>query len=378
MKNPKSPAREDVGAAALDEDELLDDELLDDDTELDPLGDAVIPGAPVLRMATLRFEIPHLAERYRVDSWLSRHIKYATRHRVQKAIAEGRVAVNGHPVKNSYGLLSGDVVEVQILRPSPADMLAEDMPLEILYEDTHLVVLVKPPGIAVHPTYRHWSGTLANGLLYHFQQHTPSGEPVPVPGLIHRLDKFTSGLLVVGKTAEAKRQLSAQFAQRRTRKRYQALVWGVPRAREGLLETNLGISAHSRMVMDVYPYGGSRGKTARTGWKLERDLGRFSLLDVELFTGRTHQIRAHLRHLGHPILGDHIYGGQTGEGYRFAGQQQWLPQLLEIIPRQALHAAFLGFYHPISREWLEFQAPLPADIRAALDWLAEWAGSEKA
>lgn len=360
-----------------DLDEDLDGDLEADLDELDPESgaEAEATGAYVdprkFELATLVFEIPRHSERYRVDLFLAQNVKYATRNRVQKAIAEGRVKVNGRIVKNSYGLMQGDKVEMTILRPAPEAMSADPMDLDIRYEDEFLIVVNKPAGLAVHPTYRHWSGTLANGLLHHFRTQLGDDTAQIKPGLIHRLDKFTSGLIVIGKTQEAKKRLSRQFAERRTRKIYQALVWGVPDKHEGLLETNLGISRRSRMVMDVYPYEGSMGKTARTAWKLNQSFERFSLLDVELFTGRTHQIRAHLRHLGHPILGDFIYGGVEGEGYRFPEQQTWLPELLQIIPRQALHAAQLGFFHPESREWLEFSAPLPADILAAMDWLKQ-------
>lgn len=355
----------------LDEDldAELDDLDADDGAKNDATGAYVDPRK--FELATLVFEIPRHSERYRVDLFLAQNVKYATRNRVQKAIAEGRVKVNGRIVKNSYGLMQGDKVEMTILRPAPEAMSADPMDLDIRYEDEYLIVVNKPAGLAVHPTYRHWSGTLANGLLHHFRTQLGDENAQIKPGLIHRLDKFTSGLIVIGKTQEAKKRLSRQFAERRTRKIYQALVWGVPDKHEGLLETNLGISRRSRMVMDVYPYEGSMGKTARTAWKLNQSFERFSLLDVELFTGRTHQIRAHLRHLGHPILGDFIYGGVEGEGYRFPEQQTWLPELLQIIPRQALHAAQLGFFHPESREWLEFSAPLPADILAAMDWLQQ-------
>lgn len=366
--------------SALGDDEELDGEL---DGELEDLESELEAGSAQqgkkseyvdprrFELATLVFEIPRHSERYRVDSFLAQNVKYATRNRVQKAIAEGRVTVNGKRIKNSYGLIQGDKLEMTILRPAPEAMKAEPMDLSIHYEDDYLIVVDKPAGLAVHPTYRHWSGTLANGLLHHFRTQLGDENALIKPGLIHRLDKFTSGLIVIGKTQQAKQRLSRQFAERKTRKIYQALVWGVPAKQEGLLETNLGISRRSRMVMDVYPYEGSLGKTARTAWKQNQSFKYFSLLDVELFTGRTHQIRAHLRHLGHPIIGDFIYGGVAGEGHRFPDQDVWLPELLEIIPRQALHAAQLGFYHPESREWLEFKAPLPADILAAMDWLSQ-------
>lgn len=349
------------------EDEFED--LEDPDELLDPTALARDPRSDRhLELSTIRFDIPHISQRMRVDSFLAKHVKYATRNRVQRAIAEGRVKVNQHAVKNSYGLLPGDVLEITIMRPAPESMKAEPMDLDIVYEDEDLVIVNKAAGIAVHPTYKHWDGTLANGLLHHFREQLGDPEAKIKPGLIHRLDKFTSGLLVVGKNAEAKRQLSKQFEQRQTRKVYQALVWGVPKAPSGLLETNLGISRLSRMVIDVYPYMGKQGKPARTAWKTLKSFTHFALLDVELFTGRTHQIRSHLRHIGHPIIGDFIYGGLAEHHPQFA-DQAWLTDLLTLIPRQALHAAKLGFYHPRDRRWLEFEAPLPADMVDAMNLL---------
>lgn len=317
-----------------------------------------------LKMARLHFEIPQLKSRQRVDRYITQHIKYATRNRVQQAIAEGRIKVNGKKVKNSYALIPGDQVEMRLLRPANEEMPAEDIPLDIVFEDEHLIVLNKPPGLAVHPTYRHWTGTLLNGLMHHFQRR---GEQIK-PGLSHRLDKFTSGIIVMGKTALAKRQLGLQFRRRSTSKVYFALVWGNPKENRGLIETNLGQSQRSRMVQEVFPYGGKQGKTARTAWQVRERFGRFALLEVELFTGRTHQIRAHLRHLGHPILGDFIYDGLEGLAPR-AGDQDWLPQLQAQLDRQALHAAKLGIQHPETGENVVFEASMPEDMLRAMDWL---------
>lgn len=359
----------------LDFAELLDfeggDELEDaDDTEqtgASPLQRD--PSVREMRLETLVFEIPKLAERLRVDAYLSKKVKYATRNRVQKAIAEGRVTVNGKAVKNAYGLQAGDRLELTLLRPAATDMVAEELPLEILYEDPELIVLNKPPGIPVHPTYRHWSGTLANGLLFYFRQQLGDMQAPIKPGLIHRLDKGTSGVLVVGKTPQAKRLLSKQFEKRQSQKRYQALVWGAPSTEGGLLETNLGPSSKDRRVMANFAYQGRQGKPARSRWQvLQRFGSAFALLEVELLTGRTHQIRSHLAHLGHPILGDNLYG---------PGRE--LPEGLgQLLQRQALHAVELGFSHPASQHWVSFRAPLSADLQASLDWLAAQFGPETA
>lgn len=323
-----------------------------------------------LRLETLCFEVPALQSRQRIDAYLTRKVKYATRNRIQKAIGEGRIQVNGQAVrKASQNVLAGDKIEVTILRPAAEDMEAEAMALDILYEDAHLIVLNKPAGIAVHPTYKHWNGTLANGLLYHFRQSLGDMEARIKPGLIHRLDKQTSGTLVVGKDLETKRQLGQQFARREARKIYRALVWGEPKTQQGLIESNLGPSPRDRRIQQNFPYLGRQGKPARTAWHLERGLQRFALLKVELFTGRTHQIRSHLQSLGHPILGDPVYGGLKGETFFWPDQESWLPDLLQRIPRQALHASELGFRHPHTGQWMDFSAPLPADMLAALHWI---------
>lgn len=313
----------------------------------------------LLKQETLVFEIPTLSERQRVDSYLTQKIKYATRNRVQKAIAEGRVTVNGKPVKNSYGLQAGDRLEISLMRPASTDMIAEPMDLDIYYEDASLIVVCKPPGIAVHPTYRHWDGTLANGLIYHFRQQLGDMNAPIKPGLIHRLDKDTSGLLVIGKTPEAKRKLSQQFLKRTPKKIYRALVQGVPSQSQGLIETNLAPSTRDRKYMANFAYQGKVGKTARTAWKCLAALQGFALLEVELFTGRTHQIRTHLAHIGHPIVHDWLYGTRLEGSHPLAA----------YLKRHALHAACLGFHHPQSREWLSFDAPLPTDMQQAVDFL---------
>ncbi len=312
-----------------------------------------------LQMETLVFDIPNLSERQRVDRYLTRKIKYATRNRVQKAIAEQRVKVNGNPVKNAYALQSGDRLEIQLMRPAATDMIAEPMDLDIYYEDEDLIVVCKPPGIAVHPTYKHWDGTLANGLIHHFRQQLKDPEAQIKPGLIHRLDKNTSGLLVIGKSQQAKRRLSQQFLKRTPKKIYRAIVVGVPDKRRGLIETNLAPSPRDQKYMANYPYQGSRGKVARTAWHCLETFKTHSLLEVELFTGRTHQIRTHLAHIGHPILNDWLYGASLSEAH----------PLFALMPRHALHAAGLSFDHPETRERLSFDAPLPTDMQQTLEAL---------
>jgi 23S rRNA pseudouridine1911/1915/1917 synthase len=358
-----------------EDEELAEDELEDtlwSETDAETAGADLLPDLPIpVELAKLQYEIPNFAIRTRIDSFLTTHLRYATRNRIQKAIAEGRVTVNGKNVKNSYGLRPKDLVEITLKRPAATDMVAQDIPLDIIFEDDDLIVLNKPPGIAVHPTYKHWDGTLANGLLWHYRQQVGDPNAPFKPGLIHRLDKNTSGLLVVGKTALAKRNLGRQFERRQTGKIYLALVWGTPRHDKGLLETNLGVSKSNRLQIDVFPLNGKEGKPAKTGWEVLERINGFALLRVILFTGRTHQIRSHLRHLGHPIVGDKTYGGLLGEGYNYPDKEQWLPELLNLIPRQALHAGHLEFNHPLTGERCAFQSQAPADFQAALQWLRE-------
>jgi RluA family pseudouridine synthase len=251
------------------DDEFEDEEWPADETE------SLLPDQPAaVELAKLQFEIPNFAVRTRIDSFLTRHLRYATRNRIQKAIAEGRVTVNGKKVKNSYGLQAKDLVEITLKRPAATDMVAQEIPLDIVYEDDELIVLNKPPGIAVHPTYKHWDGTLANGLLWHYRNQVGDPNAPFKPGLIHRLDKNTSGLLVVGKTLHAKRTLSRQFERRQTGKIYLALVWGTPKFAKGLLETNLGISKRNRMMIDVYPPQRQGRKTRQNRLGSARNGGR--------------------------------------------------------------------------------------------------------
>lgn len=325
-----------------------------------------------MQLETLPFHVPGQQARQRIDAYLNSKVKYATRNRIQKAIAEGRIKINGKIVhKPAQNILPGDFIELTILRPASEEMIAEAMDLDILYEDEALIVVNKPAGIAVHPTYKHWSGTLANGLLHHFRETLGDPEAKIKPGLIHRLDKNTTGALVIGKSLEAKRILGKQFARREAKKIYQALVWGVPQQTQGIIETNLGPSPRDRRIQENFRYLGRQGKPARSAWKLLQRFERFSLLEIELFSGRTHQIRAHMKYLGHPILGDPVYGGQSGDGYSWSDKADWLPGLLEMMSRQALHAAILGFKHPDTGLWLEHRAPLPADFLSLTQWLSE-------
>jgi 23S rRNA pseudouridine1911/1915/1917 synthase len=312
--------------------------------------------------------VPHIRERERIDKFLTRQVENATRTKVQEAIDEGRVLVNGKPVKANYKLSPSDVIEVTLTRPPAPEMKPEAIPLDVVYEDETLLVVNKPAGMVVHPAFGNWTGTLANAVLHHTQQQLSNIHDDEFrPGIVHRLDKDTSGLMVVAKENDAHFALAKQFAQRTTEKKYLALVWGVPKSTSGTIQTNIGRSKKNRKVMAVYPFESSDGKTAITDYVVKEDYRYFSLLELALHTGRTHQIRVHLQHLGHPIVSDETYGGKTICTLGFSQSEKFVENLFEVIPRQALHAAYLSFVHPKTKAKVSFEAPLPNDIQAAIE-----------
>jgi 23S rRNA pseudouridine1911/1915/1917 synthase len=312
--------------------------------------------------------VPQIRERERIDKFLTRQVENATRTKVQEAIDEGRVLVNGKPVKANYKLSPSDVIEVTLTRPPAPEMKPEAIPLDVVYEDETLLVVNKPAGMVVHPAFGNWTGTLANAVLHHTQQQLSDIHDDEFrPGIVHRLDKDTSGLMVVAKENDAHFALAKQFAQRTTEKKYLALVWGVPKSTSGTIQTNIGRSKKNRKVMAVYPVESSDGKTAITDYVVKEDYRYFSLLELTLHTGRTHQIRVHLQHLGHPIVSDETYGGKTIRTLGFSQSEKFVENLFEVIPRQALHAAYLSFVHPKTKAKVSFEAPLPNDIQAAIE-----------
>jgi len=312
--------------------------------------------------------VPHIRERERVDKFLTRQVENATRTKVQEAIDEGRVLVNGKSVKANYKLSPSDVIEVTLTRPPAPEMKPEAIPLDVVYEDETLLVVNKPAGMVVHPAFGNWTGTLANAVLHHTRNHLSNAHSDEFrPGIVHRLDKDTSGLMVIAKDNEAHFALAKQFAQRTTEKKYLALVWGVPKSASGTIQTNIGRSKKNRKVMAVYPFESGEGKTAITDYVVKEHYRYFSLLELTLHTGRTHQIRVHLQHLGHPIVSDETYGGKHIRALGFSQSEQFVENLFEILPRQALHAAFLSFVHPKRKQKVSFETPLPRDMQAAIE-----------
>ncbi|MFN3560932.1 MAG: RluA family pseudouridine synthase [Chloroherpetonaceae bacterium] len=323
---------------------------------------------PIEARQKIRLVVPNIRERERIDKFLSRQVENATRTKVQQAIEESRVLVNGNPVKANYKVSPNDVIEVTLTRPPAPEMKPEAIPLDIVYEDDTILVVNKPAGMVVHPAFGNWTGTLANAVLHHTQHHLSNAHGDKFrPGIVHRLDKDTSGLMVVAKENEAHFALAKQFAQRTTEKQYLALVWGVPKAKSGTIRTNIGRSKKNRKLMAIYPFESDEGKTAITDYTVKEDFRYFSLLELKLHTGRTHQIRVHLQHLGHPILSDEAYGGKHIRALGFSQSEHFVENLFELLPRQALHAAFLSFIHPKTKTKVSFEAPLPRDMQLAID-----------
>jgi 23S rRNA pseudouridine1911/1915/1917 synthase len=304
----------------------------------------------------------------RIDKFLTEKVAFATRNRVQLAIDAGSIKVNGENTKGSYKIKPADDIQVLFEKPRrETEILPENLDLGIIYEDEHLMVVNKPAGMVVHPAQGNWTGTLVNGLVYHFQNLPEMKGNAGRPGLVHRIDKDTSGLLVIAKSEIAMTHLAAQFFHHTIDRTYLALVWGEPDDESGTITGNVGRSFKNRKVMDVFE-DGSYGKHAVTHWNLIERLRYVTLLQCNLETGRTHQIRVHMKSIGHPLFNDATYGGdKIRKGTQFSKYKTFVHNCFDLIPRQALHAKSLGFIHPATKEKLYFEAPLPADFEGALD-----------
>lgn len=305
-------------------------------------------------------------EPLRVDKFLMNFIENATRNKVQQAAKAGNVLVNEKVVKSNYKVKPNDVVRVVLAYPpTENELLAEDIPLDIVYEDAAVIVVNKPAGMVVHPGFGNYTGTLVNGLLHHIENlPTNSNER---PGLVHRIDKDTSGLLVVAKTEFAMAHLSKQFFDRATERKYVALVWGDVKEDNGSIEGNIGRSFKNRLQMDVFPEG-DFGKHAVTHYKVLERLTYVSLVQCKLETGRTHQIRAHFKHIGHTLFNDERYGGDDIlKGTTFTKYKQFVQNCFKVMPRQALHAKTLGFTHPTSGEFMRFNSEIPEDFTSCIE-----------
>ncbi len=300
----------------------------------------------------------------RVDKYLVDRIENATRNRIQNAADAGSILANGKPVKSNYKVKPLDVISVVMATPRrEIEIIPENIPLNIVYEDNDLMVVNKPPGLVVHPGHGNYTGTLVNALAYHFKDHPSFNAADPRLGLVHRIDKDTSGLLVIAKTPEAKSHLGLQFFNKTTKRRYVALVWGTVANDEGTVEGNIGRSLRDRLQMTVFPEG-DLGKTAVTHYSVIERLGYVSLVECRLETGRTHQIRVHMKYIGHTLFNDERYGGNDIlKGTTFSKYKQFVQNCFDICPRQALHAKTLGFIHPKTGKEMYFDSEIPTDMQ---------------
>ena len=304
----------------------------------------------------------------RIDKFLMDRLPNVTRTKIQDGIHDGFVRVNEKPVKPNYKVHPADVITVSLPQPPrDTDIIPENIPLNIVYEDSHLLVVNKPAGMVVHPAYQNWSGTLVNALTYHFQNLPEMKGNVGRPGLVHRIDKDTSGLLVIAKTEKAMTSLARQFFDHSIERTYQAIIWGIPEPAQGTIDVFVGRSLKDRRITTAFPEG-DFGRNAITHYKLITDLRYVSLIECKLETGRTHQIRAHMKYIGHPIFNDETYGGnEVIKGTVFTKYRQFVDNCFKIIPRQALHAKTLGFIHPDTNEFIQFDSELPSDFKEALE-----------
>jgi 23S rRNA pseudouridine1911/1915/1917 synthase len=305
-------------------------------------------------------------EMLRIDKYLFSKISGVSRTKIQAAADADCILVNGKSVKSSYKIKPKD--EISVVMGSPPvifELIAEPIPLNIVYDDGHLLMIDKPAGLVVHPGYGNFTGTMLNGLLHYVSQKYPKGDKQPY--LLHRIDKDTSGILVVALDENTQAIMAKRFFDHTINRRYRALVWGDFDEDEGVIEGHIGRSLKNRKVMDVFT-DGRYGKPAITHYKVLERFRYVSLLECRLETGRTHQIRAHMQHIGHPLFNDATYGGdRILKGTTFTKYKQFVQNCFEILPRQALHAMVLGFDHPVSGKPLEFTSPLPSDFEKVLE-----------
>jgi 23S rRNA pseudouridine1911/1915/1917 synthase len=304
----------------------------------------------------------------RIDKFLMDRLSNVTRTKIQDGIHLGFVKVNDKAVKPNYRVHPNDVITVAFPEPPrDTDVVPENIPLNIVFEDDHLLIVNKPAGMVVHPAYQNWSGTLVNALTWHFQHLPEMPGNDGRPGLVHRIDKDTSGLLVIAKDERTMTGLAKQFFDHSIERTYYAIVWGVPSPEEGTINVPIGRSLKDRRVTVAFPEG-DMGRHAITHYKLLHDLRYVSLVSCRLETGRTHQIRAHMKYLGHPLFNDAMYGGdQILKGTTFTKYKQFVDNCFKILPRQALHAKTLGFVHPITGETMRFDSQIPDDMQQLLE-----------
>lgn len=343
---------------------ILEDNILDDDLEEMQESTESGPG----QYEHWRMTVDAGQQPVRIDKFLAEHMQHSSRNRIQTAAEAGCIQVNGKPVKSNYKVRPNDLITLMLDRPKhDSTILPEDIPLDIVYEDDELLVVNKPAGMCVHPGHGNYDGTLVNALAWHFKDIPDYDVTDPRMGLVHRIDKDTSGLLVVAKTPRAKTSLGKQFFDKTTKRQYIAVVWGEMKDAEGTVTGNIGRSLRDRLQMCVFPEG-DMGKHAVTHYTTLENLAHVAVVRCQLETGRTHQIRVHMKHIGHPLFNDERYGGdQVLRGFKTASYGAFIQNCFKLCPRQALHAKTLGFVHPVTGQQMDFDSPLPADMTALIE-----------
>jgi len=317
----------------------------------------------------LRMEVDAGQVPLRVDKYLVEHMPHQSRNRIQTVADAGMLFVNDRPVKSNYKVRPGDIISMMIDHAPYDDKIEpEEIPLDVVYEDDQLLVINKPAGMVVHPGCGNYHGTLVNAIAWHLRNNPAYDPNDPEVGLVHRIDKDTSGLLVAAKTPMAKTDLAAQFFKHETHRSYNALVWANFTEDEGRIEGNIARDPHDRLRMCVFPPDSGIGKPAVTHWRVLERFGYTTLVKCVLETGRTHQIRAHMKHIGHPLFSDDRYGGdQILRGERSASYKAFIQNCFSLCPRQALHAKTLGFVHPVTKQQMDFNSEWPADLQSVIE-----------
>lgn len=320
-----------------------------------------------------RFVVDKGQSMIRIDKYLVNIMPDISRNRIQDAAEAKSILVNERPVKSNYKVKPLDVISIRLAYPpNEFEIIPQDIPIDIIYEDDDLLIVNKHPGLVVHPGFGNFEGTLLNALAWHLRDNPNFDVNNPNLGLVHRIDKDTSGLLVVAKSEDAKTKLGKQFFDKTTHRRYVALVWGNMEEEEGTIVGNIGRDLKDRMLMTVFPSDSEHGKSAVTHYKLIERLGYVSLVECRLETGRTHQIRVHMKHIGHTLFNDARYGGnEVLRGTTFSKYKTFVRNCFEICPRQALHAKELGFVHPRTGEMMLFNSEIPQDMQ---DLIVKWRG----
>ncbi|GHU91283.1 pseudouridine synthase [Bacteroidia bacterium] len=341
---------------------------IEDDLDEDLEGSDVSGAIPDELYEHYRFVADKGQGLLRVDKFLSVRIENASRNRIQQAADAGFIHVNGLSVKSNYKVKPLDVITIMMDYPRrEVEIIPENIPLDIIYEDEDVMVINKPAGLVVHPGHGNYTGTLVNGVAWHLKDHSGYDMKDPRLGLVHRIDKDTSGLLVVAKNPDAKTNLGLQFFNKTTQRKYIALVWGSIKENEGTIEGNLGRNPKDKLQMTVFP-NGEQGKSATTHYKVIEHLSYVTLVECRLETGRTHQIRVHMKYIGHTLFNDSRYGGdQILKGNHHSKYKQFIQNCFAICPRQALHAETLGFIHPKTGEEVFFESPLPDDMNQLIE-----------